>query len=247
MIRCLFFPIVLIACGGPSIGQIDALEGQFQNGRQPDFSGTVFAWRDATFFNAGYEQRPQAALEVLATRSRFNPQQDLLSFEGDDFLNLQKDFLFADAFRLRIGHADALSEGQKFQMDSEAPDPSFVFALKIGAEALDKETEADDPRDAFRLPGHLQAGLEVLQVSSSSVQLQLQVTSSRCENNDEGPAYIPGDFTVTLTAPLLDERLSEHNVKVLLGLSTVPLPDPNGFSFPGFTQNCSNNPRPLID
>ena len=242
-----FLLIFLTACGGPNVGTIEALEGQFENGRRPDFGGTLFAWRDETFFNAGYQERETPALEVLATRSAFDPWQDLLRFDGDAFLDLQKDFLFADAFRLRLADANALSVGQKFRVDSENPDPSLLFALKLGAEVLEDDTERDDPREAFRLPGHLDAGLEVLSISTEQVQLQLEVSAKRCADFGEGPAYLPGFFTITFTAPLIGERISEHNVKVLLGLSTVPLPDPNGFSFPGFTQNCNNNPRPPID
>ena len=244
-LTCCF--LLITGCGGAAVGEIEALEGQFENGRRPDFGGTIYAWKDETFFNAGYQERETPALEVLATRSRFDPSQDLLRFEGDAFLDLQKDFLFADAFRLRLADAQALDVGKKFQVDSESPDPNFLFALKMGAEPMEEGVARDDPREAFRLPGHLEAGLEVLDRSEQQIQFRLNVSAKRCEDFGEGPAYLPGEFVVTFTAPLLGERLSEHNVKVLLGLSTVPLPDPNGFSFPGFTQNCNNNPRPPID
>lgn len=239
--------LLLSACGGPTVGSIDKLEGSFENGRVPDFGGTVFAWRDQTFFNVGYQEREQAALEVLATRSNFDPSQDLLANRGDAFLDLQKDFRFADAFRLRLADVDQLRAGQQLQVDSESPDPAMIFALKIGSEAMGESVDRDDPRDAFRLPGHLEAGLEILELNETELSAKLRVKVSRCEAMQEGPAYRPGEFELSFTAPLQDERLSEHNVKVLLGLSTLPLPDPNGFTFPGFTQNCNNNPRPPID
>ena len=191
--------LLLLGCGNPAVGQIDALEGQFENGRIPDFGGTLFAWRDETFFNAGYQARETAALEILATRSRFDPRHDLLGFRGDAFLDLQKDFLFADAFRLRLADADAIDPGQKLRVDSEAPDPSFLFALKMGAEPLTADAETDDPRNAFRLPGHLDASLEVLDRSDQQIQFRLDVTVKRCEATGEGPAYLPGSFGVTLS------------------------------------------------
>jgi hypothetical protein len=242
--------LLLLACDTAAPG-VTLISGDFTGGRVPVLDGTLMMWNDAHTFNAGYETREKEAFEVLASSAVFTPGEDLLGLAGDDFLDVIHAFRFGDAVHLRFPDAGLLRAGQVIVVDSEAGNRDVQLSLKVGAEPLSDGAERDDPRLGFRLPGHLKATitLEELQRDDAgrieTLQLAIDMTVARCD--DEGDAYREGSFVVRLTDAATNERLAEHNLKLLLGLSPLPLPDNNGFDFPGFTRSCSSNPRPPID
>lgn len=248
--RALAIGLLLLGCGSGAPG-VTLVSGEFAGGRAPVLDGTLMMWNDAHTFNAGYETRATEAFEVLASSSVFTPAKDLLRLAGDDFLDVIHAFRFGDAVHLRFPDAALLRAGQVIVVDSEAGNRDVQLSLKIGAEPLDDRAERDDPRLGFRLPGHLKATitLDELQRDDAglieSLQLTIDLAVTRCD--DEGDAYREGGFVVRLEDVAMNERLAEHNLKLLLGLSPLPLPDNNGFDFPGFTRSCSSNPRPPID
>ena len=63
-------------------------------------------------------------------------------------------------------------------------------------------------------------------------------------NRGEGEAYRPGSFKRLLLEPM-SERLAEHNLKLLLGLSPLPLPDNNGLSSQASRGTAETTPDPL--
>jgi hypothetical protein len=242
--------LLLVGCAASDPG-VTLISGDFSGGRAPVLDGTLMMWNDAHTFNAGYERRRTSAFEVLATGAVFRPENDLLTLDGDAFLDVIHAFRFGDALHLRFPDADALRQGQVIVVDSEAGNRDVQLSLKIGAERLAGSSETDDPRMGFRLPGHLKATitLSALQRDADGLierlTLNVDLTVTRCD--DEGGVYREGSFVVELVDGAMNERMAEHNLKLLLGLSPLPLPDNNGFDFPGFTRSCSSNPRPPID
>ena len=244
LIACL-----LMACAAPADTVV--VEGTFDQGRSLLLEGSQIVWEDAFHFNAGYERREPTALELLLSGAPFDDGEDLLFATKQKRLDLVHAFRFGDALRVRIQDSDALRVGTRLSTQSEQPSGELSLGLKVGAERLTEGVETDDVREAFRLAGQLALRLKVTAIERNedmrirSLSLTLELTVRRCEG--EGPAYHEGDFEIQLHLTLDPERLAERNVKTLLGMSALPLPDPNGFAFSGFTQACMNNPRPPID
>lgn len=255
--RRLLLLVPMIACGTDASSNLELQSGSFEGERSPRLSGTMMAWNDATTFNNGYQERDEAAFEAVASEAVFEAGQDLLGLSGSDFLDAVHAFRFGDALHLRINETDSLRQGDELQLNSDEGNARWQLAFKLGAEALNGDAELDDPRRGFRLPGRLVATLRINalsrdsgdRISQMSAELELRV--ERCppseHNRGEGEAYRPGSLKAQLNFSPMSERLAEHNLKLLLGLSPLPLPDNNGFEFPGFTRNCRNNPRPPID
>ena len=247
----------LCACGSASTSSIELVSGSFEGDRQPVIDGTVMAWNDQTTFNNGYQPRDEAAFELVATQSIFNPEQDLLSMAGGEFLDAVHAFRFGDGLHLRINEARSLREGERLHLNAEQGSDRWQLVFKMGAEPIRGNAEVDDPRRGFRLPGAITATLNIDALSRdedqaiTSLEATLSLSVDRCPPSEhqrgEGEAYRPGEFVANLKLKPMSERLAEHNLKLLLGLSPLPLPDNNGFEFPGFTRNCRNNPRPPID
>ena len=249
--------LAVASCGGQSESTLAIESGEFEGSRVPALSNTVMAWNDEMTFNAGYQRRQNAAFEIVASESQFDAQRDLLTLSGSEFLDVVHSFRFGDGLHLRINEAQTLIKGDELQLDSNEGSDRWQLAFKLGAEGLGSDTELDDPRRGFRLPGQITAKLRILELERDNqdrineLDAELEVKVDRCapseHNRGEGEAYRPGVFVARLNLKPMSERLAEHNLKLLLGLSPLPLPDNNGFEFPGFTRNCRNNPRPPID
>ena len=248
---------LLAGCAGTGGSSLELESGSFEGDRTPVLSTTVMAWNDRMTFNAGYQERAEPAFEVVASQSAFDVERDLLSLDGSAFLDVVHGFQFGDALHLRIHGANSLIAGDELQLDSAEGSDRWQLAFKLGAEPLGGDSELDDPRRGFRLPGQITAKLRIESIeraadnSITRLESALEVKVDRCppseHNRGEGEAYRPGSFKARLLLEPMSERLAEHNLKLLLGLSPLPLPDNNGFEFPGFTRNCRNNPRPPID
>jgi hypothetical protein len=254
----LFLPVLFLGCGGADSGSSIAVDDrEFAAGRTAVIDATVMAWNDAMTFNNGYERRSEPAFEMIASQSVFDPERDLLSIGGSAFLDVVHAFRFGDGLHLRINDSSELRAGDRLDLDSSAGNPRWQVAFKLGAEHLEGGAERDDPRRGFRLPGLLTARLEINAINRDAdeaitrLQATLTLDVARCppseHNRGEGEAYRPGSLRAELDLIPMSERLAEHNLKLLLGLSPLPLPDNNGFEFPGFTLNCRLNPRPPID
>ena len=249
--------IVVASCAGQSESTLNVESGEFEGNRVPVLSTTVMAWNDEMTFNAGYQQREDPAFELVASESQFDSERDLLSLSGAEFLDVVHSFRFGDGLHIRINRSQTLIKGDELQLDSNEGSDRWQLAFKLGAEGLNSDTELDDPRRGFRLPGQITAKLRIIDLARdpddriTELEAELEVKVDRCapseHNRGEGEAYRPGVFVARLSLKPMSERLAEHNLKLLLGLSPLPLPDNNGFEFPGFTRNCRNNPRPPID
>ena len=249
--------MVIAACSNQSDSTLNIESGDFEGDRVPILSNTVMAWNDQMTFNAGYQRRDDPAFELVASQSQFDTQRDLLSLSGAEFLDIVHSFRFGDGLHIRINESQTLIKGDELQLDSNEGSDRWQLAFKLGAEGLDSDTELDDPRRGFRLPGQITAKLRIIELARDAddhiteLEAELEVKVDRCapseHNRGEGEAYRPGVFVAHLNLKPMSERLAEHNLKLLLGLSPLPLPDNNGFEFPGFTRNCRNNPRPPID
>ena len=249
--------IAIASCSGQGDSTLNIESGDFEGSRVPNLSTTVMAWNDEMTFNAGYQEREDPAFELVASQSEFDVRRDLLSLSGAEFLDVVHSFRFGDGLHIRINESQTLIEGDELQLDSNEGSDRWQLAFKLGAEELDSDTELDDPRRGFRLPGQITAKLRIIELSRddqdriTELDAELEVKVDRCapseHNRGEGEAYRPGVFVARLNLKPISERLAEHNLKLLLGLSPLPLPDNNGFEFPGFTRNCRNNPRPPID
>ncbi len=249
--------VLAAGCSGQVGSSVVIESGDFEGERVPEIGVTVMAWNDRMTFNAGYQERDHPALEAVASQSQFDEQVDLLSLDGSSFLDAVHSFRFGDGLHLRINESETLIKGDELQLDSNEGSDRWQLALKLGAEGLSGDTDLDDPRRGFRLPGLITAKLRILELARdaagqiTSLDAELEVKVRRCppseHNPGEGEAYRPGSFVALLHLEPMSERLAEHNLKLLLGLSPLPLPDNNGFEFPGFTRNCRNNPRPPID
>ena len=249
--------LLLVACSSESGSKFTLNSGGFENEREPVLGGTVMAWNDRMTFNNGYQERAEPAFEAVASESVFDPALDLLSLDGQSFLDAVHTFRFGDGMHLRINESNSLREGEELQLNSDEGNARWQLAFKLGAESLAGAAELDDPRRGFRLPGRLTAKLVITSLTRdetetiTAMEAELELKVERCppseHNRGEGEAYRPGAFKAHLSFKPMGERLAEHNLKLLLGLSPLPLPDNNGFEFPGLTRNCRNNPRPPID
>jgi hypothetical protein len=249
--------LLFASCSAANGSQFELRSGGFEGERDPKLGGTVMAWNDHMTFNNGYQERDEPAFEAVASESIFDAEVDLLSLDGQSFLNAVHTFRFGDGMHLRINETDTLRQGDELQLNSDEGNARWQLAFKLGAESLGGSAELDDPRRGFRLPGRLTASLRITELSRddagsiAAMNAELELKIERCppseHNRGEGEAYRPGAFKAQLSFAPVSERLAEHNLKLLLGLSPLPLPDNNGFEFPGFTRNCRNNPRPPID
>ena len=152
---------LLAGCAGGGGSSLELESGSFEGDRTPVLSTTVMAWNDRMTFNAGYQERAEPAFEVVASQSAFDVERDLLSLDGSAFLDVVHGFQFGGALHLRINGADSLIAGDELQLDSAEGSDRWQLAFKLGAEPLGGDSELDDPRRGFRLPGQITAKLRI--------------------------------------------------------------------------------------
>ena len=220
--RVVVCALLMVACSSQSGSSFELNSGGFENEREPLLGGTIMAWNDRMTFNNGYQERAEPAFEAVASESIFDPAVDLLSLDGQSFLDAVHTFRFGDGMHLRINDSNNLREGEELQLNSDEGNARWQLAFKLGAESLSGSAELDDPRRGIRLPGRHTAKMVINSLTRDEAQIitameaELELKVERCppseHNRGEGEAYRPGAFKARLTFAPMGERLAEHNL-----------------------------------
>lgn len=194
-------------------------------GRTFDPNGTVFTYLDAHDDDLVEDDRPRAV--VFMTWLIFNPAGDLNDLDGAELEGYRHEMELRDAAAIIFDDAADLSPGDRLESNliggEEQSDDGLEVRLHFAPERLNAFTTyagyapfGSEREVVVRLDT---VGLEP---PVSSIEGTLDVTISL---GDDDPAdAVTGSLQGTFSAPLVDERVAEHNLSLLDAESLLGLP-----------------------
>ena len=230
--RSLLVALVLVASLAPAAGCQWGSAGFVGDlaGDTFDPAGTVFSYVDRRDDNLVEDDRPRAV--VFMTWLIFNPAGDLNDLEGAELEDYRHEMKLRDALAIVFDDAAVLAPGDRYESNivggEEQSDDGVEVRLHFAPERLNAFTTYD----AFTPYGsERQAVVRLntvgLQPPVSAIDGTVDITISLGDDDPEGART--GTLQGTFSAPLVDERVAEHNLALLeseplLGVPLAPRP-----------------------
>lgn len=191
-----------------------------------DPGGTVFAYVDARDDNLVEEARPRVV--VVMTWLAFNPEGDLNDLEGSALEDYKHELQLRDALALVFDDQAEVLPGATFESTVESgrelSDGALLAQLHLAPERLGPaSTYADFAPFASRR--QVSVTLDEAKFADGEVLTGELVIDVSRSDTDAGDALI-GRVEGRFRAPLVDERVAEHNLSLLAveDVLGVPLP-----------------------
>jgi hypothetical protein len=187
--------------------------GGFQgdlDGQVFDPVGTVFTYVDAR--NELLTLRPDPRVVVVATWLAFDPAADLDRVEGADLEDMRHEAALRD--NLALVFSDEPQAGDALESVLEAGNESGDFSARVHLqpELLDDGSTFDSfkPFASTRT-----VGVSVLEADLQGAGIRADVSLSLVRGDADPGDAREGQVTGDLIAPVVDERVAEHNLSVL--------------------------------
>ena len=217
---------LLAACGlcGCRFGEA-GFSGDL-GGRAFDPGGTVFAYVDKRDDNLVEEARPRVA--VVMTWLIFDPQGDLNDLEGSELEDHKHELRLRDAIALVFADQGQLVPGTQFESviedGVETGSGELSARVHLSPERLD-ESSTYGSFIPFASRRRVQVNLEEVSFTDGRVLAGDVSVDLERSGLDPGDALI-GRVEGRFRAPLVDERVAEHNLSLLAvdDILGVPLP-----------------------
>jgi hypothetical protein len=195
-----------------------------------DPAGTVFAYVDRRDDNLVEDTRPRAV--VFMTWLIFNPAGDLNDLEGAELEDYRHEMKLRDAVAIVFDDAAALAPGDRLESNIVGGVEQAADGVEVRLHFAPERLNAFTTYDAFAPFGsERQAIVRLntvgLQPPVSSIDGTVDITIALGDNDPEGART--GTLQGTFSAPLVDERVAEHNLALLqseplLGVPLAPRP-----------------------
>lgn len=195
-------------------------------GRAFDPGGTVFAYVDAHDDNLVEEARPRVV--VVMTWIAFDPEGDLNHLQGAELEDYKHELRLRDALALVFDDQADVVAGESFESvvegGVEQGDGALTARLHLAPERL---TKASTYADFTPFASHRQVKvtLDTASFTEGRVLAGNVVIDVSRTDSDPGDSLI-GRVEGRFRAPLVDERVAEHNLSLLAveDVLGVPLP-----------------------
>lgn len=230
--RSLLVALVLIATLAPLTGCQWGSAGFVGDlgGVTFDPAGTVFTYVDRRDDNLVEDDRPRAV--VFMTWLIFNPAGDLNDLEGAELEDYRHEMSVRDAMAIVFEDAAALAPGDRLESNIVGGVEESTDGVEVRLHFAPERLNAFSTYDGFAPFGsERQAIVRLntvgLQPPVSAIEGTVDVTISLGDDDPEGART--GTLEGTFTAPLVDERVAEHNLALLeseplLGVPLAPRP-----------------------
>jgi hypothetical protein len=230
--RSLLVAILLVACLAPTAGCQWGSAGFVGDlgGRTFDPAGTVFSYLDGRDDNLVEDDRPRAV--VFMTWLIFNPAGDLNDLEGAELEDYRHEMALRDAMAIVFDDAAVLLPGDRLESNIvdgvEESTDGVQVRLHFAPERLNAfTTYADFKPFGSERQAVVRLSTVGLEPPVSAIDGSVTITIGL---SDSDPAEaLTGTLEGTFSAPLVDERVAEHNLALLeseplLGVPLDPRP-----------------------
>ena len=194
-------------------------------GKTFDPAGTVFSYVDRRDDNLIEDDRPRGV--VFMTWLIFNPAGDLNDLEGAELEDYRHEMKLRDALAIVFDDAAALAPGDRLESNIvggvEQASDGMEVRLHFAPERLNALTTYDQftpfgsERDAV-----VRLSTVGLQPPVSSLDGTVDITIRQGDGDPEDA--LTGTLQGTFSAPLVDERVAEHNLALLESETLLDVP-----------------------
>lgn len=193
-----------------------------------DPNGTVFSYTDAFDDDLNEDQRPRVV--VFMTWLIFNPNADLADVDGAELEALKHELRLRDAMALVFDDQTDVVQGATFTSETAAGIETSNDGLQARVHFSPERLTAASTYSDFKPFGSVRnvsvsvtaAGFVEGGATGVSGEIVIDVSTSDTDPSDSLTGRLEGTFQ----APLVTERLAEHNLSLLAvdDILGVPLP-----------------------